>query len=141
MKIFSKNLITYLIYWISLIVFYVIPCFFEIISIEIGTILFFVSFILLIILIGYRFSFKEFIWGIGAMEIQLVLSTLFLIFGVSDNEEIPGIVAYGNIMSSAFIANDVLKCIISILLPVACIMIGFGIKKLLKNKVHRDKLK
>lgn len=133
MKIIFNNLKPFIAYWISFLI-YVIISMFETFSFETSMIAFFTVYIILNIIIGYSTDIKEIRYGIILFELQLIVCSI--IFSI--NTESSGLKTFastGNIFYSTFFdgINNIFSFVLSILLPVLLLGIGFGLTKLKKS--------
>lgn len=133
MKTVLNNLKPFIVYWISFAVYAIISSF-EILNIEALIIVFFVVYIISDILIGFTQDIKEILPGIILFELQLIICAI--IFSINTvSLGINTFASSGNIFYSTYFenVNDILSCIISILLSPVLFGIGIGLKKLTKH--------
>ncbi len=139
MKTVLNNLKPFIVYWISFAVYAIISSF-EILDIEALIIIFFVVYIISDVLIGFTQDIKEILPGIILFELQLIIcAIIFSINTVSSG--INTFASSGNIFYSTYFenVNDILSCIISILLSPVLFGIGIGLKKLTNKRKNSYK--
>ena len=129
MKTVLNNLKPFIAYWISFAVYAII-----------SSIVFFVVYIISDVLIGFTQDIKEILPGIILFELQLIIcAIIFSINTVSSG--INTFASSGNIFYSTYFenVNDILSCIISILLSPVLFGIGIGLKKLTNKRKNSYK--
>lgn len=133
MGVIFNNLKPFIAYWISFAV-YVMISLFEVFSSKNLIIAFFIVYIISSVLIGCSTNIKEIRFGIILFELQLIVCAI--IFSINtESSGLNTIASAGNIFYSTFFERikNVLNFILSVLLPVLFLGIGFGLTEL-KNK-------
>lgn len=134
MKTIFNNLKPFIVYWVSFVVYWIVYSF-ETFSYKIWAIAFLAVYSILSILTGYTTDIKKMRWGIILFELKLLICPIIY----SINIESSGLIYFAsasNIFYSTFFdtINSIAGFILSILLPVLLIGIGFGLRKLKKKK-------
>ena len=133
MGVIFNNLKPFIAYWISFAV-YVMISLLEVFSSKNLIIAFFIVYIISSVLIGCSTNIKEIRFGIILFELRLIVCAI--IFSInSSSSGLNTLASAGNIFYSTFFERikNVLNFILSVLLPVLFLGIGFGLTEL-KNK-------
>lgn len=141
MKYVLNNLKPIIVYWVSVLIFYIIS-FFDFLSLEKTCILLWITFLILNILMGFFNELKKIFVGIIIIELQFIICGVIYMSFVAIKELpytptlIDSIVAYGNLMLATMNKPNILNALITMLLPLSTFA-GLGLRKLSKhNTTH-----
>lgn len=132
-----NNLKPIIVYWASVVIFYIIS-FFDFLSWQNTCIILWGTFLILNILMGFFNELKKIYIGIIIIELQFIICGAVHIFTATKLPDtltmFERIIPYGNLMVACFDEPAIWKLLITLLLPLST-LIGVGLKKLNKNKL------
>ena len=139
-----NNLKPIIVYWLSVLIFYIIS-FFDFLSWKNTCIILWGTFLILNILVGFFNELKKIYVGMIIVELQFIICGAINIFAAREvpftTTVIENIAVYGNLMLSCFDEPNIWKILVTILLPLST-LIGVGLKKLIKhNKMVNKSVK
>lgn len=136
-----NNLKPIIVYWLSVLIFYIIG-FFDFLSWKNTCIILWGTFLILNILIGYFNELKKIYIGMIVVELQFIICGIINIFATRDVPFTPTVIeniaGYGNLMFACFDNPDIWKALITILLPISTLL-GVGLKQLIKHNKQISK--
>lgn len=139
-----NNLKPIIVYWLSVLIFYIIS-FFDFLSWKNTCIILWGAFLILNILVGFFNELKKIYVGMIIVELQFIICGAINIFAAGEVPFTPTVIeniaGYGNLMLVCFDEPNIWKILVTILLPLST-LIGVGLKKLIKhNKMVNKSVK
>lgn len=139
-----NNLKPIIVYWLSVLIFYIIS-FFDFLSWKNTCIILWGTFLILNILVGFFNELKKIYVGMIIVELQFIICGAINIFTAREVPFTPTVIeniaGYGNLMLTCFDEPNIWKILVTILLPLST-LIGVGLKKLIKhNKMVNKSVK
>lgn len=127
-----NNLKPIIVYWLSVLIFYIIN-FFDFLSWKNTCIILWGTFLILNILMGFFNKLKKIYVGIIIVELQFIICGAINIFATREVPFTPtaieNIAGYGNLMLACFDEPNIGKALITMLLPLSTLLgVGLQIK-------------